>query len=236
MGSHLTKLLTTNGYAVKIISRMPGPQRISWHELSKHGLPLGTTAVVNLAGQNILDTTQRWTEGFKQNVWNSRVNTCASLAKAIEYSAEKPNVFVSMSGVGIYEPSPNVTYTEDSVIKEFDFLSKLCVKWEYAAQLPAHINCRNVYIRSGVVLGRDGGMIKQLYLPFYFGLGGPIGTGSQFLPWIHIDDLTRLILFAIENNSVKGPLNGVAPQPITNKEFTDVSLTHLNVLKTSGTA
>lgn len=78
---------------------MPGPQRISWHDLSKHGLPSGTTAVVNLAGQNILDTKQRWTEGFKQNVWNSRVNTCHSLAKAIEFAADKPDVFISMSGI-----------------------------------------------------------------------------------------------------------------------------------------
>lgn len=201
---------------------MPGPQRISWHDLAKEGLPRGTTAVVNLAGQNILDMKQRWNAGFKQNVWNSRINTCAALSRAIQEVSpdEEPRVFVSMSGVGIYEPSTTATYTEDSPIKEFDYLSKLCVNWEKAATLPESSQCRNVIIRSGVVLGRDGGMIKQLYLPFYLGLGGPIGSGEQFLPWIHIDDLTRLILFAIEEDQVRGVLNGVAPQPITNKEFT----------------
>lgn len=203
---------------------MPGPQRISWHDLTKDGLPSGTTAVVNLAGQNILDMKQRWNAGFKQNVWNSRVNTSEALAKAIENAIEKPNVFVSMSGVGIYEPSASLSYTEDSPIKEFDYLSKLCVNWEKAAKLPDYTDCRNVFIRSGVVLGRNGGMIQQLYLPFYLCLGGPIGSGDQFLPWIHVEDLTRLILFAIENDNVTGVLNGVAPQPITNREFSQVTL------------
>lgn len=202
---------------------MPGPQRISWHDLSKEGLPRGTTAVVNLAGQNILDMKQRWNAGFKQNVWNSRVNTCEALSRAIQRAKEKPQVYISMSGVGIYEPSETATYTEENPVREFDFLSKLCMHWEAAARLPVDVSaeCRNVVIRSGVVLGRDGGMIQQLYTPFYLCLGGPIGSGQQFLPWIHVQDLTRLILFAIDNKSAFGVLNGVAPQPVTNKEFSD---------------
>lgn len=196
---------------------------MSWQDIQTIGLPPQTTAVVNLAGQNVLDMKQRWSEGFKQNVWNSRVNTTTALAEAIVKGDAKPNVFISMSGVGVYQPSETEEYSEDSRPVEYDFLSKLALAWEKASILPPNINCRQVNIRSGVVLGKDGGMIKQLYLPFYFGLGGPVLPGNQYLPWIHIDDITRLILHSIENEIVVGVLNGVAPQVITNKEFSDVS-------------
>nr|CAD7609447.1 unnamed protein product [Timema genevievae] len=198
---------------------MPGPQRISWSDLAKFGLPQNVTAVVNLAGQNVLDVTKRWTPGFKQNVWASRINTTSSLAQAIIKAEQKPTVFVTISGVGIYKPSPDREYTEDSLIPEFDFLSKLCHEWERAARLPQNLGVRQVVIRSGVVLGKNGGMVKQLYIPFYLGLGGPVGSGKQHMPWIHIDDLTNLLLFAIEKKDVEGVLNGVAPEIVTNKEF-----------------
>ncbi|XP_031345027.1 epimerase family protein SDR39U1 isoform X3 [Photinus pyralis] len=199
------------------------PNRITWHDLEHHGLPTGTTAVVNVAGQNVLDPTKRWTTGFKQNVWNSRVRTTAALSKAIVDATDKPKSFVAISGVGIYEPGTSKEYVEDDVTSEFDYFSKLGIEWEKAAKLPEYITlCRQITIRSGVVLGQDGGMIKQLYLPFYLGLGGPVGSGSQYLPWIHVEDLARLIVFAIEKDGVSGILNGVAPQVITNKEFTNV--------------
>ncbi|GLV43865.1 uncharacterized protein CBL_11555 [Carabus blaptoides fortunei] len=220
VGKHLSSLLQTQGYGVKIISRMPGPQRMSWHELSKNGLPNDTTAVVNLAGQNVLDMKQKWNAGFKQNIWNSRINTTQALAQAITKSSEKPASFVLMTGIGIYEPSEKVEYTESSHTSEYDFLSSMCHEWEKSIQLPNDVNCRQVIIRSGVVLGRKGGMIQQLFLPFYLGLGGPIATGKQYLPWIHIDDICRMILFAIQNNNITGVLNGVAPQQVTNEEFT----------------
>lgn len=213
-----------------IVSRMPGPQRMSWQDVQNMGLPAGTTAVVNLAGQNVLDLKQRWTAGFKQNVWNSRVNTTAALAKAVTEAVKKPDVFISISGVGIYRPCEGAEYTEESRNEEYDFLSKLCHEWEAAAKIPSDINVRQVIIRSGVVLGRRGGMVKQLYLPFYLGLGGPVLPGDQFLPWIHVNDLTRLILFAIENDKIRGILNGVAPQTITNKVFTNVSIKLLKFL------
>ncbi|CAH0546419.1 unnamed protein product [Brassicogethes aeneus] len=220
IGKHLTSLLTSKGYNVTIISRMPGASRISWTDLQTKGLPESTTAVINLAGQNVMDFTQRWTTGFKQNVFNSRVKTTASLAEAIAKAPKRPKVFVAISGVGAYKPNDK-EYTESSILENFDFFSKLCIEWEKAACLPKEVtDCRQVIIRSGVVLGRDGGMIKQLYLPFFLGLGGPVGSGMQYMPWIHIDDLTRLILFSIENN-VEGVYNGVAPTPATNKEFSN---------------
>ncbi|XP_072392866.1 epimerase family protein SDR39U1 [Diabrotica undecimpunctata] len=220
IGKSLCNLLKQRGYGVTVISRMPGIHRISWNELQDSGLPKDTKAVVNLAGQNVMDITRRWTSGFKQNVFHSRVNTTKTLASLIDKTHEKPNVFVTISGVGAYKPSTTSEYTEDSVVQPFDFFSGLCRDWENAAQLNDNKSkCRLATIRSGVVLGRDGGMIKQLYLPFFLGLGGPVGSGSQFMPWIHIDDLTHLILFAIENPKVDGILNGVAAKPCTNLEF-----------------
>ncbi|XP_071451162.1 epimerase family protein SDR39U1 [Hetaerina americana] len=222
IGSALSSLLKKKGYNTITVSRMPGPQRISWTELANSGLPKGCTAVVNLAGQNILNPTRRWTPGFKQNVWASRVNTTKALSTAICSADSKPSVFVTVSGVGYYKPSLNEEYTEDSSGGNFDFLSKLCTEWENAAKLPCD-NVRQVIIRSGIVLGRNGGMIQQLYLPFWFGLGGPIGNGLQPLPWIHISDMSRLFLLAIEGQDGKnlsGVYNGVAPNIVTNAEFT----------------
>lgn len=203
---------------------MPGPQRISWQDIRSSGLPEDTTSVVNLAGQNVLDITQRWNAGFKQNIWNSRVNTTAAIAKAITKANKKPKVFLTISGVGIYKPSKENEYSEESQVEEYDFLSQMCHEWERAAKLPSNVNVRQVTVRSGVVLARNGGMIKQLYLPFYLGLGGPVMPGNQYLPWIHMNDLIRLIMFAIENDKISGIINAVAPQTITNKDFSNVSV------------
>uniref|UniRef100_A0A1B6DNY7 DUF1731 domain-containing protein n=1 Tax=Clastoptera arizonana TaxID=38151 RepID=A0A1B6DNY7_9HEMI len=228
IGSAFQYLLKKRGYEVTIISRMPGPQRLSWFDITNNGLPSGVTAVVNLAGQNILDPLKRWTPGLKQNVRNSRINTTLSLAQAIAKAEKKPGVFVCISGVGIYKPSPTAEYDEDSVLgPPFDFLSELAQEWESASKLEDD-NVRRVIIRSGVVLGRAGGMINQLYPPFFFGLGGRIASGKQYMPWIHIADMCNLLLFSIENENVSGVLNGVAPQIITNEEFTKAFASALN--------
>ncbi|CAB3259875.1 unnamed protein product [Arctia plantaginis] len=218
IGKHLSDLVTLKGYNVVNVARMPGANNISWPMLELNGLPKKTCAVVNLAGQQFLDFTKSWTPGFKQNVHNSRVYTTKQLTAAINKSVDKPKVFVLVTGVGAYEPSETEVYDENSPTTGRDFFSRLTVEWEKAANVDEP--CRLVIIRSGVVLGRWGGMIKNMILPFYLGVGGHIGTGKQYLPWIHIQDLTRLILFAIENDHIKGVLNGVAPQVITNEHFT----------------
>lgn len=198
---------------------MPGLSHITWTDLDKNGLPSDTSAVVNLAGQNVLDPTRRWTPGFKQNVWSSRINTTTSIVRAIQHASNKPEVFINISGVSNYKPHEKKVYTEDDPSEEYDFMSKLCIEWEKAATLSKDVGVRNVKIRTGVVLGREGGMIASLILPFWFGFGGPVGAGKQALPWIHVDDLCNLIKFSIENPKVEGVLNGVAPQIVTNGEF-----------------
>ncbi|XP_030387152.1 epimerase family protein SDR39U1 isoform X2 [Scaptodrosophila lebanonensis] len=134
IGRHLGKHLSQQGYEVTVISRMPGIKRITWHELEKNGIPSSVSSVVNLTGQNVLDPTRRWTPGFKQNVWNSRVNSTKALCKAI---SEAPHVcsFVSMCGVSHYPPSPVKVYTEEDKVESYDFMSRLCIAWEEAANL-----------------------------------------------------------------------------------------------------
>lgn len=219
IGAALTNSLRHRGYEVVVVSRKPGLYRLSWSDLNKNGLPKSTVAVVSLAGQNVLDPLRRWTEGFKQNVWASRVNTTRYLAEAIEGSEVKPKVFVSTSGVGYYPPGREEVFKEESPGGDFDFLSRLCTDWEAAATLPDSTGVRTVRIRTGVVLGRQGGMIQQLIFPFFMGVGGPVGSGNQYMPWIHIHDIVGLFIHAIEQENVTGTVNGVAPQIITNKEF-----------------
>lgn len=136
IGSHLVKILSSAGYETLTVSRMPGVKRITWHELESKGLPENTFAAVNVAGQNVLDVTRRWSPSFKQNVWNSRVNTTAAIAKAIIKADKKPQAFINISGVSLYRPSAEKIYTEHDDGENYDYMSNLCLHWEKAAQLP----------------------------------------------------------------------------------------------------
>jgi len=191
----------------------------TWADIEEYGLPPGTVGVVNTAGQNVLDPLRRWTPGFRQDVYNSRVNTNYLLAKAIAKSRDKPRAFVHMSGVGFYPPGPDV-HDESSEGGKHDFLARLVTDWEKAAELPPDIPSRVVALRSGVVLGRTGGLVQQTILPFSLGLGGPMGSvsGHQVMPWIHVKDLARLVAHCVFT-PCSGVYNAVAPQTTTNKEF-----------------
>lgn len=193
---------------------------MTWQQLLKKGLSSDTTVVINLAGQNILDPWRVWTDEFKAEVYRSRVNTTKLLANSIKNSLQDC-VFITMSGVGIYPTNTSEIYTEYSKVAPYDFLSDLCHDWEKASKLPK--KCRVVNLRTGAVLGKDGGIIRELYGFFKYGLGGKIGSGEQYMPWIHIDDLVRLIDFSIANRNVSGVLNAVAPEVITNEQFSQVS-------------
>lgn len=203
---------------------MPGKRSITWHQLEEKGIPESVSCVVNLCGQNVLDPSRRWTPGFQQNVYNSRINTSSALVKAIMKADGQIGVFVNISGCSSYYPSENLIYCEEDQVANFDYMSNLCIEWEKAATIPQGFQCRNVKIRTGVVIGKGGGMIGSIYLPFVMGFGGPMGDGTQPLPWIHIDDLCRLIRYSIENPEVKGVLNGVAPDLVTNAQFSKVKL------------
>ncbi|KAL7288165.1 hypothetical protein TKK_0017719 [Trichogramma kaykai] len=217
VGSCIATALHSLNVRTTIISRMPGPNRISWQHLETNGLPNDTTAVINVAGQNILDFTQRWTPGFKQNVYNSRVKTNDQLVKAITNSDVK--TFITISGVAYYPPDGK-EYSEYDKCEKYDFLSELTHDWEKASELPDGCSTRRAIVRSGVVLGRTGGMIKQTFLPFFLGVGGPLGSGDQYMPWIHIKDLVNIFIHILKNDNVSGVYNGVAPELVTNAKFT----------------
>ncbi|XP_069094397.1 epimerase family protein SDR39U1 [Pleurodeles waltl] len=220
LGRTLTRLLKSRGHDVTVVSRQPGEEQITWGNLEANGLP-PCDAVVNLAGENILNPLRRWNEDFKNEVVSSRLKTTKILARAISEMDTPPRVWVLVTGVGYYPPSQTAEYTEDSPGGDSDFLSCLARDWEAIARLPANLKCptRQVVVRSGVILGKDGGAISQMIWPFRFGLGGPIGSGCQYFPWIHVADMAGVITYAMETEAVHGVLNGVAPSTVTNAEF-----------------
>ncbi|NXX97768.1 D39U1 protein, partial [Centropus bengalensis] len=209
IGSSLTQLLQNRGHGVTLISRQGGHNRISWQELSLSGLP-PCDAVVNLAGENILNPFRRWDDAFCREVISSRIETTKTLARAIAEAQQPPRAWVLVTGVGYYRPSPTAEYTEDSPGGDFDFFSRLVSSWEAAALIPGS-PARGVVVRSGAVLGRGGGAISHMLWPFRVGLGGPLGSGLQPFPWIHIRDLAGIVCHALECESLQGVLNGVSP-------------------------
>ncbi|KAM7379699.1 hypothetical protein PAMP_005233 [Pampus punctatissimus] len=226
VGRELTRLLRDKGHEVTVISRQPGPGKITWDELVSGGLPPCESAV-NLAGENLMNPLRWWSKSFKDDLFSSRINTTKALAQAIAASSSPPQSWVLVSGVACYQPSLTAQYTEDSEWTPFDLLSKLVKEWEASALLPEKVtkNTKQVVIRPGAVLGRDGGAMKQMQLPFWLGLGGTLGSGRQPFPWIHVSDLAGIIAHALEppaDTPSPSPivLNGVAPALNTNYEFT----------------
>jgi uncharacterized protein (TIGR01777 family) len=177
--------------------------------------------IVHLAGEPVA---QRWTVEVKERIYTSRVEGTRQLVSAIGELRHKPAVLVTASAVGYYGNRGDEVLTENSS-PGADFLAKLCVDWEHEATRAREFGLRVVRIRIGIVLGRDGGALKQMLTPFRLGIGGRLGSGRQWMPWIHIDDLLRLFMFAASNSSIKGALNGSSPEPVTNAEFTR-SLAH----------
>uniref|UniRef100_A0A8C5M606 Short chain dehydrogenase/reductase family 39U member 1 n=1 Tax=Leptobrachium leishanense TaxID=445787 RepID=A0A8C5M606_9ANUR len=225
IGQSLSQLLYRRGHKVTVVSRHPGESRITWDEVSKRGIP-ACDAVVNLAGENVLNPFKRWTPQFKDEVTSSRIETSRILALAISQSESPPRSWILVTGVGYYPPSRKQEYSEESPGGDADFLSRLVKDWEAAGQLPItdhNPKTQLVRIRTGVVLGRTGGALPSMLWPFRLFLGGPVGSGQQPFPWVHIEDLCRLLCQTIEQEgSGGGILNAVSPSSIsdTNSDFT----------------
>ena len=174
-------------------------------------------AIVNLAGAPIAD--RPWTHKRKALLWSSRITLTETLLAWLESREQKPRVLISGSAVGWYGDGGERELTEDSGPVSEDFASQLCIAWEETAQRAEALGIRVILIRTGLVLSAEGGFLSRLLLPFKLGLGGPIGNGRQWMPWIHIDDQIALIDFLLHRNEASGPYNACAPKPVRNREF-----------------
>lgn len=179
-------------------------------------------AVVNLTGEDLFK--QRWSPAFKEALHDSRVGSTANLVQALARKprtvAGHPRVLLNASAVGYYGPCGDEERTEESPPGD-DFLARLCVEWERAAFAAEALGVRVAVVRIGVVLAREGGALRQLLPAFQAGMGGPTGSGCQWVSWVHPADLLGILRLALDGAAVRGPLNATAPNPVTNRAFAE---------------
>lgn len=221
IGQALIRALAAHGHErVALVRRAPREGEVQWSP----GEPLdpeklaGCDAVVHLAGKNIAGY---WTEKFKQEVRDSRVRGTQTLANAAAESYRRsgqPRVFLSASAIGYYGDRGDELLTEESGPGQ-GFLADLTQQWEAATGPARDAGLRVVNLRIGVVLARGGGALQPMLLPFRLGLGGRIGSGKQYWSWVALEDVVGAILFALENDTLRGPVNIVSPEPARNDEF-----------------
>ncbi|HXJ93165.1 MAG TPA: TIGR01777 family oxidoreductase [Terriglobia bacterium] len=222
IGSALVPILSAEGHQVTRLVRpntRPGPEQLVWDpaagRLEAAGIE-GFDAVAHLSGENV--ASRRWTAEQKKRLFESRVKSTQLLAGTLARLSHPPRTLVCASGVGYYGDRGDELLTEDSASGS-NFPSRMCREWEEAAELATR-NIRVVNLRIGAVLSAAGGALALMLPPFKAGLGGTLGSGRQYMSWIAIDDVTGVIQHVLSNESVSGPVNTVAPQPVTNREFT----------------
>jgi uncharacterized protein (TIGR01777 family) len=227
LGTALTRALIADGHDVTILTRQraappPAQARISvvpWTPDGNVGswatAVNGATAVINLAGESI--AARRWSAAQKQKLRDSRLLATRSLTSAIRQAARPPAAFISGSAVGYYGDRGGETLTEASG-PGTDFLAGLAKDWEAAASEAAQLT-RVVLVRTGIVLDRRGGALPKMLPPFQMFVGGPLGSGTQYMPWIHKDDWVRMVSWMTTADGARGPVNATSPTPVTNAEF-----------------
>jgi uncharacterized protein (TIGR01777 family) len=225
MGARLAAELTTAGHGLRVLGRRGPSQFLSTTEFfawdSNAGEPpaeslQGADAVVNLAGEPVA---QRWTPEVKRRIRDSRVAGTRHLVNALSTIPRRPGTLINASAIGVYGSRGDEVLTEASPHGE-DFLAHVTEEWEQAADLAGALGIRVVKLRTGIVLGKEGGALAKMLTPFRVGVGGRLGSGRQWMSWIHIEDAVRLILYALEKPEVKDALNVATPNPVTNAEFT----------------
>ena len=229
IGTALREILTQKGHEVVILTRQASrenqpmirtrytywnpPYRGAWEkELD------GVEGVINLAGEPIVG--KRWTTEQKQKIVESRVNATRAIVTAIRNAKRKPLFLLNASAIGYYGPHGNEELTEESPLGN-GFLAEICEKWEVEATRAEESGPRVIRIRIGIVLEKEGGALLKMLPPFQLGLGGPLGSGNQWMSWIHRKDLAGLIHFLIEKKEIRGVVNATAPAPVTMKEFSE---------------
>lgn len=225
VGTKLSSKLTEQGYEVIHLSRFKSKsskyKTFTWDIASgiiEDGAFENIHSIVHLAGAGVAD--KRWTKDRKQELTSSRVDSANLIFKTLKYSRQKIDSFISASAIGIYGfDTGGIVQTEDRIQLGDDFLATLTKKWESAADQFSEIDARVVKLRIGLVLSNDGGLLAKLKPIANMGLSSAFGSGSQFMSWIHGDDLVNMIIYSIEKEKIAGPYNAVAPNPVNNKEF-----------------
>lgn len=226
VGGALAQALTARGDTVSSVIRRssdpPGPreQEILWNPAEGRidaAKLQGVDAIVNLAGENI--AAGRWTEVRKQSIRNSRVSSAGLIARTAAALSPPPRVLVSASAVGYYGARDDTPLSEAAPPGE-GFLPEVCRAWEAALQPAADAGIRVVILRIGIVLTPRGGALEKMLPLFRLGMGGIVGSGKQFMSWISLTDLIRVVLFAIDQDSLRGSVNAVSPHAVSNREFT----------------
>lgn len=226
IGRNLCAFLLKKGHTVTVLTR----NAKTAHKNVRATIPcveslqqLSTTPVVdiivNLAGQSL--ASHRWTDDFKKILIDSRVNTTESILRYIEKTAKKPRLLISGSAIGFYGPKGDEKLLESSEPTP-SFTHDLCAKWEQTAEQATHMGVRVCLLRTGLVLGANGGMLQEILPTFKWGFGGPWGQGIQWMSWIHLLDLLHIILYLSEHESLQGPVNVTAPYPVQNQEFATI--------------
>lgn len=221
IGSALVRQLTAGGhYVIRLVRKNPDRSRgdLTWDpttgRIERAGLEK-LDAVVHLAGESILGL---WTQAKKDRIYKSRVPATEFLMEALTGLKHRPRVIVSASAIGFYGNRGDQWVNEQSP-PGHGFLANVCIDWEKATELAANAGIRVVNLRIGVVLTPAGGALKVMLPAFRLGLGGPLGNGRQYMSWIELGDLLSAIQFCLERDEVRGPVNAVAPEPVTNREF-----------------
>lgn len=221
LGPHLIARLQREGHQIRTLGRrptgIPNTGHFAWDALAGPLDPRaleGVEAVFSLAGEPIA---QRWNADVKRRIRDSRVLGTRNLVDGIRRAQTSP-VLISSSAIGYYGDRGDNVLTESSRPGK-DFLAGVCIEWEHEAERAFEIGCRVATVRTGIVLGKGGGALKQMATPFRAGVGGPVGSGRQWVSWIHIDDITNLCVFVLQNSTIGGAVNGTSPGPLRNADF-----------------
>ena len=223
IGSRLNKLLQTKGYSTILLSRKKrqDPNFYQWNvndgTIEEEAI-LKADYVINLAGAGIVD--KRWTAARKKELIESRVKSARLLKDSFQKLNKKPKAYLSASAIGFYGNRGDEWLTETSAAGDDGFLAECTVAWEEAAKEITELDIRTAILRIGIVLSTQGGALKEMIFPMKLGVAGYFGNGEAYYPWIHIDDVCNMFIWALENEDAKGIYNAVSPKPVTVKDLT----------------
>lgn len=223
IGKHLSNLLNKKGYKILVLSRTKKEEPTSFYwDINTNYIDeqaiIKANYIIHLAGAGIAD--KKWTKARKKVLINSRVDSTNLLFKKVKEINPNLKGFIAASGIGYYGATTSEKIYKENDGSGNDFISEICKLWEKASLQFNSLNIRTVIFRTGVVFSNEGGAFPKIFKPIKFGFGAALGSGNQYMPWIHIDDLCNMYINAIENSELKGVYNAVAPDYCTNKQLT----------------